>query len=195
MSASFWDKAIDQLVEGNVIKEDDKELYFYGLKQGLIMLANVITIIIIGLIFGMVWQSIIFMVAYLPLRSYAGGYHAKTQIQCYLFSIVLIFAVLFAIKFISWTSLICFSLAFVAGVVIFILAPLEDSNKPLDDTETAVYKKRTRIILSTEFCILLIMLVLDVSQISICISVSFLAMGSMLLLGKLNSSKISFLLK
>ncbi|WP_089611184.1 accessory gene regulator ArgB-like protein [Dehalobacterium formicoaceticum] len=186
MSANFLNKAIDQLVEVNIINRDDKELYFYGLEQGLIMLANVITILMIGLIFGMVWQSIVFIVAYLPLRSYAGGYHAKTQIQCYLFSIVLIFAVLFAIKFISWTSLVCFSLAFVAGIIIFILAPLEDSNKPLDDIERAVYKKRTRIILGAEFCMLLVMLVLDANQISICISVSFLAMGSMLLLGKLN---------
>ncbi|MCR6545868.1 accessory gene regulator ArgB-like protein [Dehalobacterium formicoaceticum] len=186
MSANFLDKVIDQFVEGNIINRDDKELYLYGLKQGLIMLANIITMIMIGLIFGMVWQSIVFMVAYLPLRSYAGGYHAKTQIQCYLFSIVLIIAVLFAIKFISWTSLVCFSLAVVAGIIIFILAPLEDSNKPLDDIERAVYKKRTRIILGAEFCMLLVMLILDANQISNCISVSFSAMGSMHLLGKIN---------
>ena len=37
-----------------------------------------------------VFESIAFLVFYIPLRSYAGGYHASTPWRCYFISIVFI---------------------------------------------------------------------------------------------------------
>ena len=62
--------------------------------------------IIIGLLFNMICESIIFMVSYSILRIYAGGYHASTPIRCYLFSIVMIVAVLLLMKSIPWNGFI-----------------------------------------------------------------------------------------
>jgi len=180
----FWDKSIDQLVENNIIKEEDKELYSYGLHQGLVIIANVVTTVIIGFIFGMVWQSIVFMATYLPLRSYAGGYHAKTQVQCYVLSIVLTSSILLAIKFIPWTDFICLSAAIFAGIIIFAFAPMEDHNKPLDQREIVVYKRWTRVIFTGELFVMLLVIELGLNQILYCISVSLLAMASMLLIGR-----------
>jgi len=184
MPAFLFGRVIEQLVECGIIKAEEKELYSYGLQQGLIIIANVLTTIVMGVVFGMGWESIVFMAAYLPLRSFAGGYHAKTQLRCYLFSIVLTSAVLLAIKFIVWAKFINLGLALFAGVIIFILAPVEDSNKPLDHAEVAVYKKRTRIILITELFVMLLMMGLGLSQIPHCISISLTALSGMLLLGK-----------
>lgn len=80
----------DLFVKNEVIACEDKDVYIYGLEQGFLMLTNIVTTILIGLVFRMVWQSIVFMMAYIPLRIYAGGYHTKTQLRCYLFSILLI---------------------------------------------------------------------------------------------------------
>ncbi len=180
-----FEKVVNQLINAGVINKEDKELYTYGLEQGLLIVINILTTMLIGIVLGMVWQSILFMIAYLPLRSFAGGYHAKTQSQCYFLSIVLTSAVLLAIRFISWTNLICLSVALAAGIIIFVLAPVAARNKPLDRIEVSVYKKRTRIILMAEICILLSMFGLGFNQILPCISVSLLALSVMLILGSI----------
>lgn len=187
MSAFLLDKAVGKLIEFGTIKENDKELYAYGLQQGFFIIGNVLTTIVIGFIFEMVWQSILFMVTYLPLRSFAGGYHAKTQLQCYLFSMMLTSAVLLAIRFIPWTNIMCLGLGLFAGAIIFILGPVEDSNKPLDSIEVATYKKRARVILVSELSVMLLMLGLELNQIPPCISTSLFALSGMLVLGKVKN--------
>ncbi len=132
----------------------------------------------------MVWQSIVLMATYLPLRSYAGGYHAKTQVQCYVSSVVLTSSILLAIKFIPWTNFICLGVAIFTGVIIFVFAPMEDHNKPLDQREIVVYRRWTRIIVTGELFVMLLMIELGLNQIIHCMSVSLLAMSGMLLIGK-----------
>lgn len=80
----------NKLIKYQIIKVEDKELYVYGFWQGGIFIVNLVTVIIIGLLFNMLWQSLVFMVAYGLLRPMAGGYHARTQYNCYILSIILI---------------------------------------------------------------------------------------------------------
>lgn len=182
---AFWiDKTIDKLVECETIKEEEKELYSYGLQQGLIIIANLFTTILIGFIFDMVWASVFFMTSYLPLRSFAGGYHAKTHFKCYLLSIVLTSVVLVAVRFVHWTSFLNLALVLFAGVIIFILAPVEDRNKPLDQSEIAVYKKWTRIILMLELFFMILAKVTGLVQIELCISISVIVLSMMLVIGR-----------
>lgn len=198
MPVHIFDNVTDWLVVSGNVKEEEKAIYVYGLQQGLLIIANILTTLVIGFIFSMVWQSLIFMIAYLPLRSFAGGYHAKTQLRCYLFSIMLTIMVLLAIKIIPWTIYVFLWLIMVAGAIIVILAPVEDSNKPLDKKEIAEYKKRTRIILLFECFISVLFLVLGYEAISFCIAISFFALSFMIIIGKLklhyeNKSKVSSL--
>jgi accessory gene regulator B len=67
------------MAQSEIISVEDNELYEYGLHQSFILLANIFTTILVGWIFNMMIESIIFLLAFVPLRSYAGGYHAKRQ--------------------------------------------------------------------------------------------------------------------
>ncbi|GEM_PF-2215752 len=107
----------DELVLNNVINSEDIELYTYGIQQGLLILLNILTIVIVGQIFGMLLQSVAFMISYIPLRIYAGGYHARTPAGCYIGSVILIVAVLLGIKLIPWTNFICVTIALISGYV------------------------------------------------------------------------------
>lgn len=175
----------DKLIENGTIDYEDREIYTYGLHQGMTMILNIATTIIMGILFKMIWQSIIFMMAYIPLRSYAGGYHAKTQIRCHMFSIILITLALLGIKMIQWTYFICLIVSFLSGAIIILLAPVQDINKPLDQNEKTVYRKRTRIILVVLLSTTVLFLLLDQSQIAICITMAILILGFMLMIGRL----------
>lgn len=92
MFSEISEMMTQSLIDNKKIQSDNRELYRYGIQQGLTMIMNLATTLLIGLLCGMLWQSIVFYMAYIPLRSYAGGYHAKTPIRCYLFSIAMMFA-------------------------------------------------------------------------------------------------------
>lgn len=187
MKLAISEKITDSLTRSGVITTEDKELYHYGVQQGLLMILNIITTFVIGLMFGMIWQSLIFLLAYIPLRSYAGGYHAKTQIRCYLFSIIIMSAALLGIKLIPWTSFICLTTSAFGAGIIFFLAPVEDSNKPLNEREIKVYKKRTRILLLCESIVMYISIILHNLQLSGCIAIVFMLLSTMLILGELKN--------
>ncbi|HHW70299.1 MAG TPA: accessory gene regulator B family protein [Clostridiales bacterium] len=185
MATKFSHKIVDWLIANGTIKAEDREIYLYGLQQGLIMILNIITTIIIGFCLSMVWQSIVFMVAYIPLRSFAGGYHARTQLKCYILSIVLTLAVLMMIKFFPATNVSIMILTGIASGIIAWLSPMEDSNKPLDEIEVKVYGKKTRVILIVEICVIIILLLLKVYTAALTIAISLFALSVMLILGGL----------
>lgn len=189
MKINVSEKIVESLITMGVVPSEDKELYKFGIIQGILMVINVLTFILIGLIFGMVWQSIVFMLAYIPIRSYAGGYHARTQLKCYLLSIASIIAVLIEIKLIPWNGYICSIISLCAGMIIFWLAPVEDSNKPFDQIEITVYKKRTRIILVLLLVVAFLFWFVGSKQNSISIIMALEVVAVMLIFGAVKNSR------
>ena len=93
-------------------------------------------------------EIIIYLVCFIPLRIFAGGYHAKTQFRCYIMSSITTVFILLGIQFLqqynSIWELICFVISF---CVIWKLVPVEDANKPLLAEEQISYRKKVRRIL------------------------------------------------
>ncbi|MDW5300056.1 MAG: accessory gene regulator B family protein [Sedimentibacter sp.] len=187
MQVKIIQRVTDELVSNKIIYPEDREIYTYGLQQGALMLLNILTILFVGRMFGMLWQGVVFMVTYIPLRTYAGGYHARTQLGCYISSIVLIVAMLLVIKFIPWTTFIIIMISIISGLVIYILSPVEDSNKPLDSAEVKVYGKKARMILGFEFGVLILLIVFGENSVAECMSVSLFTLGVMLVMGEFST--------
>ncbi len=180
----IFDKVIS--VNDN-IKEEDKELYKYGLRQGLFIIINLLTTILLGYIFKNVWQAVIFMIAYSPLRVYAGGYHTKTQLRCYIFSMFLTIAVIYANKYIPETNLYIIIITIISCIIVFSLSPVEDRNKPLDKTERTVYRKRSLYVLLVEVILTVVLLSIGFKFVALSVSISLLALSLMLIAGKIKN--------
>lgn len=176
-----------KLADNKIINSEDMDLYSYGLKQGIIMLVNLLTTLAIGLVFGMLAESIILTAAYIPIRIYSGGYHSRTQLSCYIVSVIITIAELLLIKHLHINIYISLVLSIVFGLIILFLSPVEDQNKPLDSTEVIVYKKRSRVILLFELSILYLLIYLKVINIANCILMSLGLMALMLIVGKLKN--------
>ena len=153
----MFEKTADKLTRGlcgrGVIAESEAALYRYGFDMALTMLLNIISTAAVGLIFGMVFESIAFLVCYIPLRSYAGGYHSETPLRCYFLSLAMIAAVLSALKLLPFGAA-GYAVIMAAGAALCaLLYPVEDHNKPLDEAEVRVYRRRALTILAAEVCI------------------------------------------
>lgn len=176
-------KITDRLCRQDIIEDTDKELYVYGFNMLLTVSLNIISTIIIGLLFGMVFESIAFLVAYIPLRSYAGGYHARTPLRCYIISLLLIVLILLTLRLIRESVLALFVLSTIGTIICVTMSPVEDVNKPLDEAEIKVYRKKAMIILAAEIIILIIS-IFALMKLAAVISTSLALEGIMLILGK-----------
>lgn len=172
------------LVESEIVGKDDRELYAYGFWQGGVLLFNFLTVAVIGIITNMFWQSVVFTIAYGLLRPVAGGFHARTQRNCYFYSILLLVLVLGILRWDQWNAITCMLVVLASGSIVYKLAPVEDENKPLDDVEITVYRHRSRIVCGVLAITVSILLLINEIEMASCIAVSILAASVMLVLGQ-----------
>lgn len=153
MTNNLFKRIALRLAANGSIEEKYIELYVIAMQSLLAMALNAATALLIGYLLGMWQQGIILFAAFIPLRSYAGGYHARGYLSCYLESCVITTAILLFLRFITQSSTLPYGmwlLFLTAAAVVFRLAPLADENKPISEKETIVFKRRTRIILILE---------------------------------------------
>ena len=186
MFAKLAEYLTQQLENETVISSDKRELYRYGFQNGMIVMLNYITSILIGVIFGKALESIILLAAYIPLRSYAGGHHSSSSEKCYIVSSLIMIIWMCLLKF-QILSTSCCVIMLIAGLIVFImLAPVEDKNKPLDEDEIHIYRKRSFAVLLIEICVWLIF-VLFIHKFKQVIPIVIFTEALMLLLGKIKN--------
>ena len=182
------EQVTNALIANKTINEEDRALYSYGLRQGIIMLAQTASILFVGVLLDMWWQSLLFILAYAPLRLSAGGIHANKQWICFICTILHFVVVIMLIKYIDWTNLAIVLITILSGICIFFLAPIEDKNKPFDEVEKRVYKKRTKITLCIEISIIALLLVFSLNKIAECAAIILGTLGLMVVIGKLKNT-------
>lgn len=140
--------------------DSDKIVYLYGLSAGITILENIVITLILGYIFGNLIQTMIFLLSYIPLRSYAGGYHAKTEQVCFIFSTLLIIVVeLFFSIFFRFNYVELMGFVIISIFLIVINSPFESEKKSLSNGERKFYKRTVKVVLGLESIVILICVV------------------------------------
>ena len=187
MLKELSNKITKKLIENNIIEAADSELYEYGFWQGSVLFFNFLTVILLGILFNMLLESVIFLIFYGVLRTIAGGYHARTQNTCYILSIILMMVVLIMLKTFHWNTILCCILTILSISVIFILAPVQDENKLLDETEKTVFKKLSRLISLLYGLIIFLLFLFNKNELAYCVVISLFTLTIMLVLGKIRN--------
>ena len=176
-------KVTDRLLSRNAIKDEDYEIYQYGLEQLFTSILNMLTLFVIGSIMGMIWQGIIFVLSFMLLRKYAGGYHASTPLGCYLLTTLIITVALSVMKYLEISILIYLVLLMVSSVIVYMLTPVEAVNKELDKIEKIIYRKKTILTWIVEVSLAIGVFILKHYEISICIFLAIIMVGISLVTG------------
>ena len=158
MFKMYIDRFVNILVKSGKCKEEDKAIVKYGLIVFCEILINVLTTIVIGLIFNMFYESIIFLCGFSFLRSYTGGYHAEKGYICYIFSTVILILALVVNKLILdiiYIEFVLSILLIISVVIILLYAPVDNKNKVLDEDEKIYFKKRIRLNLIVEIFLII----------------------------------------
>ena len=179
------DYLVNKMIASKIIEENDREIYSYGLKEGIIILQNLIISFGLGILFNSFVQTLAFLGAYIPLRSFAGGYHAATEKRCFAYSLGLILLLELYFTFgMSKSHGYLYPLAIIAIVIIYKCAPLQSENKPLSLKEKHDYSLIVKKALLIEIGLVMIFGVLKLSEFNAGILIALIVEGVLLILGK-----------
>ena len=116
----------------NVTETEEQEVITYGLEAILATAVSVLCVVILSVLLHRVLECIAFLVAFMPLRTYSGGYHASSHMRCVLLLITVFLLEILILhiydtpsKEVCWVFLLC------SVLIVCILAPIIDINHPL----------------------------------------------------------------
>lgn len=125
-----------------------KEIIQYGTYALIQTLISIISVLILGLLFNIALEALIFLFTASILRKYSGGAHSESSNVCTLLGIIISICIGFLIKS-SFFAKINFEGVVFIGIVIFVFAyfivfkyaPVDTKNKPI---KTEKKKKRMK---------------------------------------------------
>ena len=144
----IFEGIVNFMEENGSIQSEYKDVYIFALQTIVVYAFNIGTGVVIGV--------------FILLRQEAGGYHAPGWKSCYFLSCgILVLTLLWIKEEFIYQTYITMIAALVAGIGIFLFAPLEDKNKPLEEEEKKALGKKARIIVVTELVVGMVFLMVN----------------------------------
>ena len=137
------DRIIDTSISLNLISPSDKNTYLYGMKIFAQSCIIWLSVLFLGAISNQFFENLVFFVSYKILRKFTGGIHSSKFSVCYIISVFSNVIFLFCIKYfrdIKVSSNVYYIVGACLLILVSILAPVVDSNKPLSEKEKKIYK-------------------------------------------------------
>lgn len=183
-------KMVEILVRNGIIERDDISAFKYGMEIMFSTFLQIISIIVLSVFVGNFVETIFFFLAFIPLRIYAGGYHADSKLKCYIISILVY--VFFSITLFALTQRFTLSIIligeFLTAIVVFTISPVVHKNKRISTTEFEKYRKVCRIIFILEMFFLTIIFFLNLKYLGIAFSLGSITVGISILAALLKDS-------
>ncbi len=149
------DAITEKFVKLEIIKENDREVYKYGLELLISLIMTTGIIITASLFLGKFISTLLYLAGFFNARTICGGYHAKHHYSCFMLTIssYIVFLLLnfafYSKPYLNWVTV--FMTVF-SAIMITAFAPIEHPDNPM----TEYRKNRNRrlsIILSIIICL------------------------------------------
>ena len=176
------------LVTSSLIEEGDRELYSYGFFMLISRIYFFLVTLVTGLLMDIPFESTLFYVVFMVLRTYAGGVHAKSEIACSVLTTMAMISSVLGIKQLeSLENGAIPLLMLVAGsLCILLFSPLDTKEKPLDEQEKRKYRAFCVVVALLCIVVAVIAQLLSIHGVFFAITCSIFLEGILLAVGKLN---------
>lgn len=182
----LFQNGLHRLVE-KYFPNEDTEIMEYGLYVLIGKIIFTVVIVLIGMFLGELVSILLFTLFYTPLRSFAGGIHAKTQFRCFIFSLIMLFLIALVNKYIFIPNYISYIALIFSFITVMLLSPVETPNKPLDKMEKKVYGRKVKTIALIETFIGVVCEVLSYDVVLNNVLFAFFVMSFLLVWGELEN--------
>lgn len=168
-------------------EEEKEEIIRYGLdkiKNSCMMSA---VTLLMGYAFHVLLQSIVFLICFIALRKYAGGYHADTQKRCYVISVLIIAVALWATRYKPDNSECFVFIQSLNFIILCFLVPVDSKNRRLEQWEKERYGKKAKVQIFCMYMLCLILYLDKKQSIAVAIGVANLTVGGCVCAGKMKN--------
>ncbi len=129
-----------KLLSNKIIAEDMSDIYIYGFELLLSFFFSTTIIVIIGVLLGRILQTLMFLLIFVLLRSFTGGYHANTYAVCTVVTFSIFGGVLLLSELVVLPLFLYTILAGLGLVIMLVFVPIEHPNKKITDEQKRKYK-------------------------------------------------------
>ena len=142
--ASFF---AQKLIQVGSVKEEQRDVYEYGLEILLADIGYLIIFLLFATVTGTMLQSLFFLVGFILLRRFAGGYHANTYTKCHIMFLInqMIFTAIIKLVPEHFYFALIISLVSISLVVIWMLAPVDNNTRRFIKNEYNIFRRKSRI--------------------------------------------------
>lgn len=142
MLKSIAEEVTVVMAANDIIKTEEMEAYTYGLELLIPKVILYVVILVVSLITDTFLMSVAFVILLMSLRRYSGGFHCKTAEICVIVSFLMYLLAIFGYEFVSFIPNMVYGVSTVlSSVIVLIFSPVEDKNRPLDETEKKLQTK------------------------------------------------------
>ena len=147
------------LAKTGTIEESEQELYSYAVYSFLFSLAPIVLSITVGMIMDMIIESLLFVLPFVAIRKFSGGFHLKSPTICFFSSVSTFIICFFVIKaIITYQVYLPIIIATILAVIqLMVVSPIDSENRKLSPKEFYVFRKIT-IIISILFALIFLLL-------------------------------------
>ena len=164
-------RAIDEEYD---LEEEQKEILQFGLQGFFELSLNIVISILILCGMRMLKEGFVFFLAFIPLRTVSGGYHAESYFRCLIYSVLTLTVVLIAARKSIFPAAVAVIIACVVAAII---------------GEYRKFRKRLWFILICEIGVMAVLAILQTEQYIKIILYSLVLQMITLILGKTKYSK------
>lgn len=142
----------------NIIEDQETEIIQYGTEVLLSSMLGIAIILLVSLITGYIWHGVIFLILFILIRMYSGGYHADSYVRCNVS-----FVLTYIMSILLWRLCLVYHMEWkiwLLTIVGFVLtghyAPVENHNKCIEESSKIIYKKISILIYAGLMALLLL---------------------------------------
>ena len=105
----------------------------YGVEITISSILNIVLVILIGIVTNAILESILFLVVFMYIRVFTGGYHADSYFRCNLLMCTSFIIVCFLARFICAVINVIYIISIFAVIMftVIVFCPIENENKPI----------------------------------------------------------------
>lgn len=182
------------LIKNKIVDIEKRDECVYGAEVLLLNLSNILTALIISILTKSMLHFVAFMLIFVPLRIFTGGYHAKTSESCYLITSAIYALTVLCVKLMpdlysNIPAIITFA---VLIVPIVLFAPVEHKNNPLTPNERRRNRLISIVLTAVDSLIFIALFILSIStatSVMIFMAVDSILMMIGLLMNRIGRSK------
>lgn len=173
------------IIGKGIVAESEEKIYLYGFQMGLELISNLIVSVLIAMKMDMLPQAAIFFIVFIPIRSYAGGFHFDQYLHCFILSVVTYVGVLELSQILTIAGEIHVVADVVLLILVWYLFPVQNVRRMIDEDEKRYFSKKLQQILVADFVLIVVLLVLKKEDLLAVVSLTLVLIVVSMIAGKI----------